>query len=290
MSRTLPAVWLGLMFVSLSARAHAGEPVVENVFGLPGEAVRNSGALVIAGGGKLSDEIYDEFVRLAGGEQARLVLIPSAYPYSDMDHVRRAFGGWREYKVATFDFLHTDDPAEADTARFAQVLERATGVWIAGGAQGRLTYRYGNSKTEVLLRRVVERGGVVGGTSAGASALSQQMIRDGSATEAVVDRGLGLASQMVIDQHFSQRGRFPRLLGVLEENPGQIGLGVDEETAVVLHDNQLRVLGTGRAALCFGPTHTGDGSTVHLLKSGEAVDIIRHPDSRATARHTLRRR
>lgn len=271
--RTIRSLACGVLAALAALSAHAGETAAENVFGLSDSAARNSGTLVIAGGGQLSDDIYDEFVRVAGGHSARLVLIPSAYPYGDLARIRRAFGGWREYAVESFDFLHTDNRQEADTARFTRVLERATGVWIAGGAQARLVRRYGQTRVEDLLRQVVDRGGVVGGTSAGASVMSQLMISDGSMTEAVVDRGFGLATRLVIDQHFSERGRFPRLLGVLEDNVSHIGLGIDEETAVILSGNRLRVMGEGRATVCFGPVRKGDGTTVFRMRAGDEAEI-----------------
>ena len=253
-----------------------------NLFGLPEGTVQNDGALLIAGGGRLPDAIYDEFVRLAGGTSARIVLVPSAYPYRGMPHIRRAFNGWTEYRVKAFDFLHTDDPELANTAEFLKPIEEATGVWFAGGGQERLTYRYGGTLAAEAIRRVMVRGGVVGGTSAGASVLSEHMIRYGSRTEAVMAQGLGLTTRLVIDQHFSERGRFPRLLGVLEEQPGSVGLGVDEETAVILQGNRLRVMGKGRAALFVPPTQPNGATAVYRLRTDESAEaVLMDPNGRA---------
>jgi cyanophycinase len=271
--RTIRCLVGGILAALAVSVSLAQEGPAENVFGLPEGAVKKTGSLVIAGGGDLPDAVYDEFVRIAGGKKARLVLIPSAYNYGSMSRIRSAFGGWREYDVESFDFLHTDSRDQADTAAFARVLETATGVWIAGGAQGRLTRRYGQTRVEELLRKVLERGGVVGGTSAGASVMSELMISEGSKYEAVLDRGLGLSSKLVIDQHFSERGRFPRLLGVLEENLGHIGLGIDEDTAVILCENRLRVMGDGWATVCFGPVRKGDGTIVHRLQADDECEV-----------------
>ena len=267
--------WIGVAIVVLAAAARlcAGDVEIENPFGMPENAGKSGGALVLAGGGDLQDDIYDEFVRLAGGAEARIVLIPSAYNYGNMNRIKRAFGGWREYELAEFEFLHTDDREEADLPGFAQALERATGVWIAGGGQGRIVDRYARTRVEDLLRDVLKRGGVVGGTSAGASVVSELMIRHGTFDKAVVDRGLCLARRLVIDQHFSERGRFPRLLGVLEEHPGRIGLGIDESTAVILRGNRLRVLGEGRTTVCFRPARSGAAISVQRLQSGEMAEV-----------------
>jgi cyanophycinase len=274
-----------------SAGERAGESSPEqNVFGLPEPAAEKSGALVIAGGGKLSEEIYDEFWRLAGGENARIVLIPSAYDYGSMSRIRARFSGWLEYDVESFDFLHTDSPADSDRVSFCKVLERATGVWISGGGQQRLIRRYGETRVEKLMRQVVERGGVVGGTSAGAAVMSTLMIREGSQTEAIVDQGFGLATRLVIDQHFSERGRFPRLLGVLEGHHGHIGLGIDESTAVVVRENRIRVLGDGKATVCFGPTRKGEGTVVHRLDADEEADVFQLVRDKGLVAYDLQRR
>lgn len=262
----------------------------DNVFGLPEAITATAGSVILGGGGTLDEEVYEEFVERAGGKSARIVLIPSAYPYDDLAHVRRAFGGWRNYNVARFDFLHTDDPEVADSPKFTRMLEQATGVWIAGGAQGRLTYRYGERRVEALLRQIVAKGGVVGGTSAGASVMSGLMIRYGSPTEAVLDRGFGIAGRVVIDQHFSERGRFPRLLGVLEDNPGYLGMGVDENTAAILQGNKVCVIGEGRVTLCIGPRREGEPTALHRLKGGEEAELFVSPPAVTADALQLRRR
>lgn len=284
---------LGLAPFILAANLFWGGDVSigpDNFFGLPEGAMNQGGTVILGGGGTLDEEVYEEFIERAGGKSARIVLIPSAYPYDDLNHLRRAFGGWRNYNITSFNFLHTDDPDVADSAKFTKVLEQATGVWIAGGAQGRLTYRYGERRVETLIRDVVARGGVAGGTSAGASVMSALMIRYGSPTEAVVDRGFGIASQLVIDQHFSERGRFPRLLGVLEDNPGYLGIGIDENTAAIIQGNHVRVIGEGKTTLCIGPRRSGEGTTIHRLKGGDEVELFVSRPSVRTAVLDLRRK
>lgn len=246
--------------------------IAENPLGLPDEAVQSGGSLVIAGGGQLTESIYSEFIRLAGGPSARIVLIPSGYAYRGLPHMRRAFNGWTEYRVASFDFLHTDDPQQANTADFVKPLEEATGVWIAGGTQERVMYRYGGTLAADAIRRVLARGGVVGGTSAGASVLSEHMIGHGSRSDATIQPGLGLTSRLIIDQHFSERGRYGRLIGVLEDQEGTIGLGVDEDTAVILQGSRLRVLGKGRASLILPPEQTDGATSVYRLRSEETAE------------------
>src|SRR5439155_6524634 len=165
----------------------------ENVVGLPAprEASR-PGAVMLHGGGRITDDAFARFVELAGGRQARIVLVPSAgYRPADYDTrqqfdeaMRRRFGSWFHLassgQVRSCEVLATDDPDDADSAAFVRPLTSATGVWFCGGAQSRLNYRYvGNfprrTRFQEALRDVVARGGGVGGTSAGMAALPEVM-------------------------------------------------------------------------------------------------------------------
>jgi cyanophycinase len=121
------------------------------------------------------------------------------------------------------------------------LLRDATAVWISGGDQCRLTSIYGGTAVERELARLIRRGGVVGGTSAGASAVCVVMMAGAGKTA----RGLGLIVNAIIDQHFTNRSRLGRLLDVLHRHPGQTGIGIDEETAVVLRGADATVLGNG---------------------------------------------
>ena len=264
----------------LAVPVGAGDAIdlTENPLGLPDAAVAQGGSLVIGGGGDLPDEVYDEFVRLAGGKHGRIVLIPSAYPYGDPDIVRSRFSGWHSYDLESFDFLDADTRDEAEDPAFSQVLADATGVWIPGGYQGRVMNLYGGTPVETAIRGVLERGGAVGGTSAGAAVISQVMIRYGSSTQAEVDSGLGLLRRAVVDQHFSQRGRHGRLLGVLEDHPKLIGVGVDECTALVVRRNQLRVLGESNVTL-YVPSQTEGALWTYRLKPGSESKLSTPPPS-----------
>lgn len=255
-----------LMAGTLSAQS------LENPLGI-GSEKGQAGALVICGGGRLPEDVYQEFLRLAGGKQAHLVHIPWAHPFSSMNSVRNSYRGWLEYDVASFTFLNVDARSEADVDDFIKPLEKATGVWIGGGTQGRLTNLYGNTKVEAALQRVLARGGVIGGTSAGASVMSTTMIRYGSSTEAVTDRGLCLVKHAVIDQHFSQRNRLERLLGVIEQNDAQVGIGVDEGAALVVQGNRLKAFGSTRVTICLPGARAND-VTLHRLSNGDDAMLV----------------
>ena len=267
----LRAVAVTAICLLLSPRFAAAQSL-DNPLGIASDGTK-SGSLVICGGGRLPEPVYEEFIRLAGGKEAHILHIPWAHPFSSMTSVRSSYSGWSGYDVASFGFLNIDAREEADVDSFLKPLENATGVWIGGGAQGRLTNLYGGTKVEAALQRVLARGGVIGGTSAGASAMSTTMIRYGTATEAVTDRGLCLVKNAVIDQHFSQRNRLERLLGVIEQEPSQVGLGVDEGTALVVQSNRLKVIGSSRVTVCL-PSSRGDGVTLHRLKDGDDMHLI----------------
>jgi cyanophycinase len=245
----------------------------ENLLGLPAKAVAGGGSLVICGGGRLPEEVYEEFVRLAGGKQARLVIIPSAYPFSSSAVMRARYSGWRTYRTAALDYLDAKTRAEADTEAFLAPLRKATGIWLAGGSQTRLARLYGGTKAEAAIIDVLTRGGTVGGTSAGAAVMSQQMLWQVRATrEIVVERGFGLLTTAIIDQHFTQRNRHTRLLNVLADHPGTIGLGVDEGTALVVKGNELRVLGRSNVTFCL--SKTAEPTFVHRLSPNSHAQLI----------------
>lgn len=280
------ACWLMGFMMSLAQLATADD----NVLGLPAKALESKGALIIGGGGHLADEVYDTFVELAGGKQARIVVIPTAYPFRSPDHAKDFYSDWFQRELQSCDLLDTQSRHDAESDSFARPLTRATGVWIGGGDQGRLADMYLNTKVDQAIRAVFERGGVVGGTSAGASFLSSVMIRGGTHSKAKVSKGLGLLERAVIDQHFRQRQRQERLLGVLEEHPELIGLGIDVRTALLVQGNRLRVLGDSEVVVCSG---AGEGHRVwsETLAPGDRAELVvrkpneDEPESIALALH-----
>jgi cyanophycinase len=255
----------------------------DNLVGLPKpNDPKRPGALLLFGGRSITDDAWNRFIELAGGPKARIVIVPSAgFRVSDYDTyeefeevLNRRFSAWvglaKRGRVASVKFLYTDNPAKADRDTFVEPLLTATGVWFSGGQQSRLQYRFVGSypkqtKFQVALRGVLERGGVVGGTSAGAAALPEIMTLSedrslGSCT-AVPAHGLGLFNGAVVEQHFNGRsGRLERFTGLLRNEadlaklqgrPGGssrlIGLAVDEGTGLVVQGDRLEVLGDSNA-------------------------------------------
>jgi cyanophycinase len=242
----------------------------DNILKLPAGAVKNHGRLIIVGGGRTPQEVKDEFLRLAGGHRARIALLPSAYDYGDSDTARRRYDGWLG-RGESLDVIDTDSLTVAESKRFEKIIDGATGVWIGGGSQNRLMALYGRTRVAKALHRLLERGGVIGGTSAGAAVMSSVMIRYGRTDTPSIGTGFGLLAGAVVDQHFTQRKRETRLLGVLKQRADLIGLGVDERTALIVEGNRLRVVGDNVVSIY----PAGNGARTPLrLKGGDQADLV----------------
>jgi len=142
--------------------------------------LKSAGSLVIMGGGKMTDGIRDRFLELAGGKKARLVVIPTASAGADQPEVSSSYVFWQGQNVASVNVLHTRDRHRADDPAFVEPLTHATGVWLGGGDQSKLAEAYLNTAVLRELYKLLDRGGVIGGTSAGASIMSSTMITGGS--------------------------------------------------------------------------------------------------------------
>jgi cyanophycinase len=229
------------------------------------------GSLMVVGGGAVTGEIRRQFIELAGGPHARIVLIPASDP--GPDGIEALLSPWRASGVSSIVLINARDRATANDPRFCEPLKQATGVWFGGGYQGLLADRYVDTTVQQCLHDVLKRNGVVGGCSAGAALLSRVMIRDGDATP-VEARGLDLLSNAIIDQHFLVRNRLWRLEQMLEAHPHLIGLGIDEATALVIHLHtwEMRVLGESYVVACV-PRSPGQAPRIEILKPGDDVTL-----------------
>jgi cyanophycinase len=239
-------------------------------------SVRSGGTLLIAGGGQLSEMIRQRFIELAGGKDARIVIIPAeATDEASRDQYREA---WSHYGVKSVDVLHVDSRTEADDPNVSRMLETATGVWLGGGQQTYLSAWYGRTLVELRLKQVLSRNGVIGGTSAGAAVMSGVMIASGRETP-TMGRGFDLIPNAVIDQHFVKRNRFGRLQQVLEQHPGLIGFGIDEGTALQygVQSGRFQVLGQSCVVACIAHVENDERPRLKLqfLNAGDEFDIDR---------------
>jgi cyanophycinase len=194
--------------------------------------------------------ILARFVELCGGEDADIVIIPTASKLQSTGP--RYVEIFQDLGVTAVDVMDFDTRRDADEAGRVARIERATGVFFTGGNQLRLTTFIGGTAVARAIRSANARGMHVAGTSAGASFLSEHMIafgEEGPTPIAGMVRlapGLGLTNRFVIDQHFRQRDRLGRLTAALAFNPFAIGIGLDEDTAALIGpDNTVEVLGSG---------------------------------------------
>jgi cyanophycinase len=230
-----------------------------------------SGTLVIAGGGSLPDLVHKRFLELAGGAKGKLVVIPTASPKADSLDQLKAYAWWKAQPVASVVFLHSRSRDRANDPDFVKPLTDATAVWICGGDQSLLTAAYRGTAVERELHKLLMRGGVIGGTSAGAAVMSSVMITGGN-PHAQVGQGFGFLSGIVVDQHFQNRNRKDRLLEVLEKHPDYLGLGIDEETAVIVTGHTFTVLGQQKVHFCT-PPRKNSSANVRLLQPGDRADF-----------------
>ena len=200
---------------------------------------KSSGSLVIAGGGALPREGIAQFCELAGGEKATLVVIPTASRRVGPDRLKKL---WKQRGFTRIEVLHTTDRQVADSAKFVEPLRSANAVWFGGGAQSRLAKYYLDTRAEREIVAVYQRGGVVGGTSAGAAIQSRVMIQSGNPVP-VIGKGLDLLPDCIIDQHFLARDRFNRLLYTVTKHPKRVGVGISEGTMLIYRGGQCQVIG-----------------------------------------------
>ena len=233
---------------------------------------------IIPIGGKLFDEsILDRFVALSDGMNARIAIIPTASSEPDIGtFYERVF---LRHGVASTKALNFDDRMDCDDRDWLDWLGNATGIFIAGGNQLKLTTTLGGTPVARLMRARNAAGVPIAGTSAGAAFLSEHMIAfgdEGSTPRAGMVQmcaGLGLTNRIIVDQHFRQRDRLGRLLTALAYNPFAIGLGVDEDTAAFIGpDDVIDVMGSG-AVTVVDPTDV-QFSSIADAKPGDAITLV----------------
>jgi len=245
------------------------------------------GWLVIDGGGEPT-EVKKRFVSLAGGPDANFVLIPTAMSDEQIEklgYFRGQGKGWAQswgIHDGHIKMLHTRDKVRANSDYFADVLRKASGVWIMGGRQWRLADAYLDTAVEREIKKLVARGGVVGGSSAGATIQGSFLVRgalgnarnpDGDNTIMMSpghETGFGLLQDSAIDQHVNTRGREHDLVEVIKKHPELLGIGIDEGAWIEVHGDSFTVFG-GQVAI-YDAVRYGDKSYV-FLSPGEKFDL-----------------
>ncbi|MDA0657211.1 MAG: cyanophycinase [Planctomycetota bacterium] len=243
------------------------------------------GSLVLAGGGSLQ-EISPRFLELAGGQGASLVVIPTAL--SD-EEIKRAVladkvtSAWKQRGFGRVEVLHTRDRLQANTNDFASVIHRSKAVWFTGGRQWRLADAYLQTNTAVALHGLLARGGVIGGSSAGATIQGSFLIRGDSRSNRILvgdhTRGFGFLTQVAVDQHLLKRRRQHGLVDLRGQYPDLLGIGIDEDTAVIVQGDILEVIGRSVVGIYDGSvsqistTKSVNSAADHWLSAGQRYDL-----------------
>lgn len=237
--------------------------------------------------------VLRRFVRLAGGKDADIVVIPTASSLAEeaVDVYTQVFGRLRATQVST---VNPQSRHEAADPALVEALDRATGVFITGGNQLKLGQLLAGTPVHDALLRAYRRGAVIAGTSAGASVLSQFMISMGEEgvsprqRSSQITAGFGLLPGVIVDQHFEQRTRYGRLLSLVAASPSLLGMGIDEDTAAEIVDERtMTVVGSGSVYLVDARGAVSDahearrdaplmvsGAVVHALPYGAVFDLV----------------
>lgn len=242
-----------------------------------------NGSLLIVGGGGMPANLMNRFVELAGGaDQAKLVYVPCE-EREQVSEEQSTVELWKRMGVKDATFIHTKDRNRAnDDETILKSLKRATGIWFGGGRQWNLADSYYGTTAHRLMKQCLERGGVIGGSSAGASIQASYLAR---ATPIENYRimapgyergGLGFIQGVAIDQHFSQRNRLPDLTQLVQTHPQLLGIGIDESTAIEVSGSVAHVSGRGSVFFVDGAKLEADGSpSVSKLQQGSKYDLIK---------------
>jgi cyanophycinase len=221
------------------------------------------GSLVIVGGGATNNTgIIEEFIRLAGGPDAKFIIVPTAGGNKTQDGKIKIYkeeeviAGWLRRGLKNVHMLHTHDPKVADTEEFVKNLREANAVWFDGGRQWNIVDSYMNTLTYREFHKVLERGGVIGGSSAGATIQGDYLVRGAIAGPDIMmtpepehEHGFNFLRKTAIDQHINTRNRWDDLIPVIKKYPNLLGIGLSEGTAIVVHGDRFEVMGKWKVAI-----------------------------------------
>lgn len=235
------------------------------------------GSLVIAGGGIKDQDIITRFIDLAGGPAAPIVVIPTAGDRDHYDAYWRGLKPFRESGAESLTVLHTNDRQIADSDQFIEPIRKARGVWFSGGRQWRLADAYLNTKTHEALWNLLERGGVIGGSSAGATIQGSYLARGDTKTNTVMmgdhEEGMGFIKNVAIDQHLLKRNRQFDLIEIIGAHQELLGIGIDENTAIVVRGDTFEVIGQSYVAIYDHTRQIDSGGRFYFLAPGDRYDL-----------------
>lgn len=232
------------------------------------------GSLLIVGGGRLSNRHIKRFVADAGGERAKIVIFPTSLP----DPIPESLSiekTLRKEVVDKITVLRDRELSKVESSEFLEAIDEATGIWFNGGRQWRFVDAYQDTAAESAIHRLLRRGGVIGGSSAGASIQGDYLARGNPLGNMEImargyEKGLGFLPGVAIDQHFSQRNRLPQLKQLVSRYPQFLGIGIDESTAIYVKKNIAEIMGKGEV---YFLNQANGGLRIITLKDGHRFDL-----------------
>jgi cyanophycinase len=246
------------------------------------------GTVVVVGGGSMGPEIYSRFIAAAGGPDALIIDVPTAGGDSVYKQDAPGTRGWKQAGAKNIYVLHTKDKRLADSDSFAAILKKAGGVWFEGGRQYHLVNSYAGTKTEQGFHDVLARGGVVGGSSAGASIIGDFLVRGAPSNDNFImdhpefEKGFAFLKNVGIDQHVVARERLPDLAdSIMPKYPDLLGISEDEGTAWVVKGDTATIVGRNKAFVYGGKDPTDSRKPFLTLHPGDTYNLA--------TRHVMRR-
>jgi cyanophycinase len=247
-----------------------------------------NGTLVIVGGGGRIDTIMKDFIKLAGGNDAPIIVIPTAEGSERYDENSGGAGTMRKLGAINVTVLHTSDRNIANSDSFVKPLIEAKAVWFGGGRQWRLVDAYKNTLTEKMIWKVLERSGVIGGTSAGATIQGSYLARGDTKNNQIMmgdhQEGFGFLKNVAIDQHVLARNRQFDMFDILKNRSELLGISIDENTAIIVRGNQFEVIGESYVIVYDGTFWSREGSDLknlpektklfYFLRRGDKYDLL----------------
>lgn len=247
------------------------------------------GSLVVVGGGGAGEEILLKFIELSGGLEASIVVVPTAAGRASYDQDAGVAGRLRKLGAKHVQVFHTEDPALANDPSFTAPLAAAGGVWFGGGRQWRLVDAYAGTLAEKLFWGVLNRGGAIGGSSAGATIQGSYLARGDSKSNQIMmgdhEEGFGFINNIAIDQHVIARNRQFDLFTILDQRPALLGIGLDEKTAIIVQGNAFEVMGSSYVLVYDQSFWSREGSSrkdlpaayrqFYFLRAGDRYDMAK---------------
>ncbi len=237
-----------------------------------------NGTLIVIGGGNLDASIFSEFKKYAGGDSAKIVVIPTALDDDFLLKDSAVYFITKEFESHGFKdiaIMHTRDTAIANTDEFIEPLKTATGLYFLGGRQWRIADGFLGTKAHDEMFKLLDRGGVIAGSSAGATIQGSYLARGDTENNQTMmgnhEEGLGFITNIAIDQHVLARNRQFDMFDILKNRPELFGIGIDENTAIVVKGDEFEVIGASYVLVYDGSFWSREGSDMKNLPNEDSI-------------------